>query len=584
MSAIQVESPLTLPTELLYLILDQLDTNDILFSFRNVCTQFRAIADNYNRYKINFNDAMPKTIIRRIRRSIRLENILSLNFSSNRSMSNKIKLFFPLVGTDQLMCLRSLNLCGLIERDLNVIMHHITTIPTLTSLSLTENYRKPMSADTIAALSSIIALQGLRSLVLHVDISTMNAIVWPDQCTIRQLIMRVCTHKQLHQILRHSPNLQTIVLNNCNMTEISEVAFSDSYIELNSLTLDSDGMSIDQIESLLSLLPSLLYLKLTSYNASLKYLRRFSQWEQLIRHKLPLLKEFKFYIHNEECDQAIIENIESIIGAFRTPFWLENKRWFVTLRYIYDDLHSNIILYSSKDSCTNLSDHSCLDKISYVISTTINHNAAQTNTLWSARLNLAKMMTAVPFNEHERLIYHNLYKITQLTLDITDKWPLGSLEHLLTLINLSQLTEIHLFISKTHVLWTNPIHTLLEQAFNVHTFGISYADDLTPRIMDISSMVSRHVDHLIVQTKNIDCISAVLDYFDHLSSVTFVNLQNYPRSWTKIIEQVNKQRKKCSLTHDNKFLQVLFDKDLSELSKIKRSHKRIKLSHYQQNP
>ncbi|CAF2154678.1 unnamed protein product [Rotaria magnacalcarata] len=584
MSAIPVESLLTLPTELLYLILDQLDTNDILFSFRNVCTQFRAITDSYNRYKINLNDAVPKTIIRRIRRSIRLENIASLNFSSSHSMSNKIKLFFSRVGTDQLLCLRSLKVCGLIERDLNVIMHHITTISTLASLSLAENYRKPMSADTIAALSSVIALQGLHNLVLHVDISTMNAIVWPDQCTIRQLIMRVCNHNQLHRILRHSPNLQTIVLNNCNMTEISEVAFSDPYIELNSLTLDSNGMSIDQIESLLSLLPSLLYLKLTSYNVSVNYLRRFSQWEQFIRHKLPLLKEFKFYIHNDKCCHNIIENIESFIDAFRTPFWLENKRWFVTLRCIYDGLRSNIILYSSQDSCTNLSDHSCLNTISYVISTTIDHNAAQTNTLWSARLNLTKMMNAVPFNEAKRLIYHNLYKITQLVLDITDKWPLGSLELLLTLINLSQLTEIHLFISETHVLWTKPIHMLLEQAFNVHTFGISYADDLTPSIMDISSMVFRHVDHLIMQTKNIDCISAVLDCFDHLSSVTFVNLQNYPRTWAKIIEQVNKQGNKYSLIHDDKFLQVLFDKDLSELSKIEQSHKRIKSSHYQQNP
>lgn len=45
-------SLLTLPIELVYRILDQLDPPTIIFSFRNVCIRFNAITDIYHRYKV----------------------------------------------------------------------------------------------------------------------------------------------------------------------------------------------------------------------------------------------------------------------------------------------------------------------------------------------------------------------------------------------------------------------------------------------------------------------------------------------------------------------------------------------------
>ncbi len=45
----------TLPVELVYRILDKLDTLTILLSCRNVCTRFNAITDSYYRYQVNFS-------------------------------------------------------------------------------------------------------------------------------------------------------------------------------------------------------------------------------------------------------------------------------------------------------------------------------------------------------------------------------------------------------------------------------------------------------------------------------------------------------------------------------------------------
>ena len=43
----------TLPIELVYRILDNLDILTILFSLRNVCTRLNAITDTYHRYKVS---------------------------------------------------------------------------------------------------------------------------------------------------------------------------------------------------------------------------------------------------------------------------------------------------------------------------------------------------------------------------------------------------------------------------------------------------------------------------------------------------------------------------------------------------
>jgi hypothetical protein len=43
-----------LPVEILHHILDELDVQTILFSFRNTCRQFRAVMNSYDRYILNF--------------------------------------------------------------------------------------------------------------------------------------------------------------------------------------------------------------------------------------------------------------------------------------------------------------------------------------------------------------------------------------------------------------------------------------------------------------------------------------------------------------------------------------------------
>ncbi len=54
MSSNTVLSLHTLPVELVYCILDNLDQLTILLSLRNVCARLNDITDTYHRYQVNF--------------------------------------------------------------------------------------------------------------------------------------------------------------------------------------------------------------------------------------------------------------------------------------------------------------------------------------------------------------------------------------------------------------------------------------------------------------------------------------------------------------------------------------------------
>jgi len=115
MSTEPILTLLKLPVELFYCILDRLDTKDILFSFRNVCTHFHTITSTYNRYKIQITSTSSKADIHRMCQIIRPENITSLVLTNTnaRETSDQILLFLSLIGVHQLTRLSSLDLFGL---------------------------------------------------------------------------------------------------------------------------------------------------------------------------------------------------------------------------------------------------------------------------------------------------------------------------------------------------------------------------------------------------------------------------------------------------------------------------------------
>ncbi|CAF1249285.1 unnamed protein product, partial [Rotaria sordida] len=108
--------------------------------------------------------------------------------------------------------------------------------------------------------------------------------------------------------------------------------------------------SMDELEYLLSLTPSLVYLKLISYRKSKfdftscgTYNRQLTEryaifdpalfdglrWKQFIQTKLFLLKQFQFFFSNvTNIDNSNI-SATSLIIPFQRSFWLDQKHWSV---------------------------------------------------------------------------------------------------------------------------------------------------------------------------------------------------------------------------------------------------------------
>jgi hypothetical protein len=89
-----------------------------------------------------------------------------------------------------------------------------------------------------------------------------------------------------------------------------------------------------------------------------------SRWEHFIQRNLRLLNKFEFYFsYRAGFFPENPPDFNSIIDRFRSPFWLEEKRWFIACDYIPS--RSEITIYSIPTFKTNVHKEFNLEQISY---------------------------------------------------------------------------------------------------------------------------------------------------------------------------------------------------------------------------
>jgi hypothetical protein len=211
---------LALPVEILYHIIDYIDTSTIFLSLPNVCTYFRAILSTYNQYQLDLS-SVSKPYFHRICRLIQPDNILSLTLSDDNKTPGQIRLFLSLFNIEQFTRLLSLTLLRIDDDDLSKILHsNITSM--LTSLLINWREAHCPSHKTLTPLSSILNRLNLHKLELKVGSYAIEEMSWPIQYTLKHLTLMYITHRQYSTILRKTPHLKTLVLNHCSMHEIDE--------------------------------------------------------------------------------------------------------------------------------------------------------------------------------------------------------------------------------------------------------------------------------------------------------------------------------------------------------------------------
>ncbi|CAF1338599.1 unnamed protein product [Adineta steineri] len=551
---------LTLPVEIVHRILDCLNIQDIIFSFRYVCKKFYSITNIYNRLKVELSNHSSDTRIHRLYRIISPENVrtLILRNSYYNNELNDIDYFFSFNDIHRFTGLRFVRLDSLTEKDFCTVIHHLTTLSTFKSLSIFD--RRILKNDTIMLLSNVIALQSIRELDFDISTRVLNEISWPNHGMYRKMNLKLCSYKQWCHILHHSPNLRIASITKLEMNNIAKDVACNTYKQLTSLTLNCIQCPIDQVEMLLASYPSLISINLTlNIISSFANLQRFSQWEYFIGEKLPRLKTVRFRISTRISRSQDFANIKSIIAAFRTPFWLQYKCWYMHFKYVINNEGAQFIINSSIDGYVNLYQEFETGLISYFTSTRKDDDGPKMHNVWSAIINLPEVTQAICSRRFTIPKYYLFDNVIQLGLDIDhfDDWQRSSsFECLSKLINLSQLKEIYFLLSCKATFQASKINTILEKAINVRTFGIKNNGSLRDHTENQCAAISPQIEHFIIRSPDTCAMKVIAEHVEHISTITFSCDWSSSTTWKKIIKWLMEKEKKFSVTDDYRSIRI----------------------------
>jgi len=353
--------------------------------------------NTYNRYELDLS-SISKIDFHHVCRITRPENIISLTLSDSDMTPGQIGLFMSLFNIDQFIHLRTLTLIQIEKSELNQLMKHVN-INSLSALSINIRKNNSKSQDTsMISLLSNIAMANLFKLDLSMWSHEINNMVWSKNHTLQYLTLgHYVTLKQVCNILGQLSHLRTLVLRNCIINDTDESIMTLSDIQTNthltSLTCQNSRLQMNELEFLLSLVPSLVHLQLTGSVNSSDAILDGSRWEEFIQTKLPSLKKFEFFFRAKIDINHNPTTIESWIVPFRTMFWVKYKSWFVTCNYIIKT--STLRLYSIPICDPCITYESDFDKIAYTTCTTNDNDTLIMNNVREVHLDLPLMMSTV---------------------------------------------------------------------------------------------------------------------------------------------------------------------------------------------
>ena len=319
----------TLPSELLYLILKHLDAHCIILSLRLVCKRFYQVIAAYNQYELNIS-WKSYYYLKQFLHHVQPENITSLIFADEYSYSNINERFFSLVDISRLTRLRSITL-GEVKnskslQSLNQL--HLSNFIALRIRSCTK-YKN----NTIAFISKVMTEPTFNQLDLIQSNITITQLSWSSSSNIKHLSTKSCSFTEYNLVLQRLPHLQTFKTLQFIMNQ-SMSPTSTHHRQLMSLSIGDSSLSMTDFEQVLSLTPSLSTLRLISYRSrNLDSILNGSGWTHLIQTKLSDLKTFHLFFSYNLKHPNDAKDLDLIVDQFRTPFWLQEKKWIVTCDY-----------------------------------------------------------------------------------------------------------------------------------------------------------------------------------------------------------------------------------------------------------
>jgi hypothetical protein len=202
-------------------------------------------------------------------------------------------------------------------------------------ITLRMHSRKNHKNNTPAFISKVMTEPTFNQLDLIQSNITISEISWSSSSNIRHLTIKSCSFEEYKLLLQRLTHLQTFktlqIIMNQSMTSSS---ITPQHRQLMSLSIGNSSLSITDFEQVLSLTPSLSTLELMScLSSNLDSILNGSDWTHLIQTKLSDLQIFHFFFSYNLKHANDAKDLDLIVGQFRTPFWLQEKKWIVTCDY-----------------------------------------------------------------------------------------------------------------------------------------------------------------------------------------------------------------------------------------------------------
>jgi hypothetical protein len=331
-SLISTASFSTLPPELIYKIFVYLDAQTIVRKIRCISKRFYRIVNNYDEFNFNFTSIL-KCDFLLLCNYIQHDKIISLTLSDNDQTPGQIQLFLSLFRLNQFTRLRSLSLLEIDDCYLNIVLKDMKKLELNSLIIHTE---RDYSEDNTNRddLLSVMSLPTLQKLVFKMPNFLMSSITWPIESKIQHLEITCQQLNDYYNIVRHFPNLRTLILEGLHQQIhdgiIPKPDDLEPFHQLESLTIKSCHTDMIIIELILSLTPTIEYLQLMRCVPLDVFTTHLSEWEKFVQLKLPLLNKFEFFLLDESYNYLNNSvDVESIVNPFRKSFWIETKKWFV---------------------------------------------------------------------------------------------------------------------------------------------------------------------------------------------------------------------------------------------------------------
>ena len=566
---------LRLPVEILHHILDYIDVFTITLSLANVCEHLRAIVQSYNRYELDFS-SICKSNFDRIVRLIEPETVLSLILSDENRTPGQIRLFFSSFEMSQFTRLVSLSLLGIAEHELTSMLS--SDLPrTLRSLNITWRETHRPTPQTLELLSVVLIRLNLQQLQLNSDSYAMEEMPWPVQQTLQHLTLMYITHEHLCLLLEQIPHLQTLVLSHCSMHQTKEnVDNTPLSTRLKSCALLESRMSMEELQSILYLIPSLTDLKLICSADSFETIADGLLWEECLRKNLPRLARFEFFFTNLFNVYYDARDIDLLISRFQSSFWLEEKHWLVTCDYI--GYLNQVMLYTIPICTTDFTYECQANRISYSNATISDDQSSIANGVRTLNLTLTKLKFPA---ETSRVVHSTCERkttgdylfphVTKLTIDVDQDWSTDSIQSLSSIIDLSKLETFTFNPDLNSPCIANTrqsMEILLALAFQLRSLAIHpyFADqDESVAMSCLCSMVPNHIEYLEVSVKNVAQMKLIFDaHHDHLTSLTFFASGDQSIPWSDFITLLHESKKDFTWWESYYSLRLWFSREMRD--------------------